>query len=83
MVKWGSFQDQYLHLMQVTASLDNKNIQIWALLDKKKKKKKKKKINYYSSYGHMVKWSPFQDQYLHPMQVTTLMDQKLQRYEYF
>ena len=30
----------------------------------------------YSSYGHMVKWGSFQDQYLHPMQVTASLDKK-------
>ena len=33
MVKWGSFLDQYIHPMQVTASLDKQNIQMYALSD--------------------------------------------------
>ena len=44
---------------------------------------KKSDLGYYSSYGHMVKWGPFQDQYLHPMQVTALLDKKLHIYGHF
>ena len=28
----------------------------------------------------MIKWGPFQDKYLHPMQVTALLDNKNYRY---